>query len=120
MASLNGRTLRGRSPEEPVRSSFTRRSVFIDLSISDIQCRYHYIRQKNSREQEWTDEEDDIMARLVADYKEGHPNWLEISETMANSKLRRTPRTALECKQRYACTFLYGRHLRIATSSVRL
>lgn len=78
--------------------------IFLSYSANlffllDIQCRYHYIRQKNSREQEWNDEEDEQMRKLIERYN-NKVNWVEVSDTLASSKLRRTPRTALECRQR--------------------
>jgi len=65
---------------------------------TDIQCRYHFLRQKNSRIIPWNDEEDNLLLKLVDEHG---LNWLHISDTMATCKLRRTPRTALECQERY-------------------
>ncbi|KAL6071781.1 Myb transcription factor [Balamuthia mandrillaris] len=73
---------------------------------TDIQCRYHYIRQKNSRKVPWSDKEDRLLSLLVEEANKQHsgtPCWVEIAERMAAEKLRsvlRTPRTALECKER--------------------
>jgi len=94
--------------------SYDERTVTKETCSLDIQCRYHYLRQRNSREQEWTDEEDELLNKLAAAYK-GKVNWLELSDTLALSKLRRTPRTALECKQRYN-SLLLRRMMRLTFS----
>lgn len=70
---------------------------------TDIQCRYHYMRQQNSRACSWTLEEEKSLKKLVA--KHGSENaacWVQISDELAESKIRRAPRTALECQEHWA------------------
>jgi len=67
---------------------------------TDIQCRYHYMRQQNSRAFSWTVEEEKMLKQLVS--KHGAvDSWIKVSNELAEKKIRRTPRTALECQEHW-------------------
>eukprot|EP01113_Clastostelium_recurvatum_P047442 TRINITY_DN845_c0_g1_i3.p1 TRINITY_DN845_c0_g1~~TRINITY_DN845_c0_g1_i3.p1 ORF type:complete len:503 (-),score=149.73 TRINITY_DN845_c0_g1_i3:457-1965(-) len=68
---------------------------------TDIQCRYQYLKARQSREAKWTPKEDEVLLRRIAEVSTGPFNWLEVSEYMAKLKSTSTLRTALECKQHY-------------------
>jgi len=67
---------------------------------TDIQCRYQYLKAKQSREVKWAAREDEALIKKVAEMGE-RLNWLDIAEHMAKLKHTTTLRTALECKERY-------------------
>jgi len=67
---------------------------------TDIQCRYQYLKAKQSREIKWTPREDDALAKKVMEMFD-KIIWLEVAEYLAKLKHTTTLRTALECKERY-------------------
>jgi len=67
---------------------------------TDIQCRYQYLKAKQSREVKWTALEDNALTKKVVEQYD-KVVWLEVAEHMAKLKHTSTLRTALECKERY-------------------
>lgn len=72
--AIPGRTGTHSFGKRPLMSSCTQLT-----SCSDIQCRYHYMRQQNSRACSWTLEEEKSLKKLVA--KHGSENaacWVQV------------------------------------------
>jgi len=67
---------------------------------TDIQCRYQYLKAKQSREVKWTPREDEALLRKAMEMDD-QISWVDIAEHMAKLKHTATLRTALECKERY-------------------
>jgi len=67
---------------------------------TDIQCRYQYLKARQSRQVKWTVREDDALAKKVVEMFD-KIMWLEVADHMAKLKHTSTLRTALECKERY-------------------
>lgn len=65
----------------------------------DIQCRYQYLKAKQSREVKWAAREDEALAKKVTEMVD-KIIWLEVAEHLAKLKHTSTIRTALECKER--------------------
>lgn len=67
---------------------------------TDIQCRYQYLKAKQSRDIKWSPLEDDALIRKVMEM-EDKISWVDVADHMARLKHTSTLRTALECKERY-------------------
>lgn len=81
--TLVAKDIPGRTGEP--RLAFYELEAFLTKFISDIQCRYHYMRQLNSRKISWTIEEENMLAELVAKYGEDG-SWVKVLRTIPFSR----------------------------------
>jgi len=71
---------------------------------TDIQCRYQYFKACMSRQTEWSQLEDEILTKKIKlmTSNDEKLSFQVVSKHLARAKTTKIPRTALECKTRWA------------------